>query len=141
MPPIPDATRQRLSPGLPAAPGNDHYRGTSEGCSARGSRTTQDRSVNDWQAAGQAVSLVSGKWTVPVLNELRKSPRNYNELARAVGTDHKTLARTLQRLQADNLVLRESQGRQRVIYQLSPRAREITSLLEALARWWQSTMA
>ena len=94
--------------------------------------------VNDWQAAGQALSLVSGKWTVPVLSELTESPKNYNELARALGTDHKTLARTLHRLQADNLVLRESQGSQRVTYSLAPRAREITSLIEALACWWQS---
>ena len=95
--------------------------------------------VNDWQAAGQALSLVSGKWTVPVLSELTESPKNYNELARAVGTDHKTLARTLRRLQADNLVLRESQGCQRVTYSLAPRAREITSLIDALACWWEST--
>ena len=97
--------------------------------------------VNDWQAVERAISLVSGKWTVPVLGELRKSPRNYNELARAVGTDHKTLARTLQRLQAENLVLRESQGGQRVTYRLAPRAREITRLIDALAGWWQSTLA
>jgi DNA-binding HxlR family transcriptional regulator len=97
--------------------------------------------VNDWQAAGQAILLVSGKWTVPVLGELRRSPRNYNDLARAVGTDHKTLTRTLQRLQADNLVLRESHGPQRVTYRLAPRAREITNLIEALGCWWKSTAA
>jgi len=96
--------------------------------------------LNDWQAAGQAISLVSGKWTVPVLSELRKSPKSYNELARAVGADHKTLARTLRRLQAENLVVREPKGCQRVTYSLAPRAREITDLIEALACWWQSTV-
>ena len=95
--------------------------------------------MSDWQAAGQAISLVSGKWTVPVLGELRESPKNYNELARALGLDHKTLARTLRRLQDEKLVLRESQGCQRVTYSLAPRAREITGLIEALACWWQST--
>jgi len=76
---------------------------------------------------------------MPVLSELTASPKNYNELARALGTDHKTLARTLRRLQADNLVSRESEGRQRVTYSLTPRAREITGLIEALACWWQSS--
>lgn len=93
--------------------------------------------VSDWHAAGRAISLVSGKWTLPVLAELAESPKSYNELARAVGTDHKTLARTLSRLQADDLVLRDSRGCRRVTYLLAPRAQGMANLVEALACWWQ----
>jgi DNA-binding HxlR family transcriptional regulator len=94
---------------------------------------------SNWHAAGQAISLVSGKWVFPVLAELADSPKSYNELARAVGTDHKTLARALSRLQADGLVQREPCERPRVTYRLAPRARAMADLVEALACWWQPT--
>jgi DNA-binding HxlR family transcriptional regulator len=101
-------------------------------------RYAEDDGEDAWQAAGQVISMVSGKWTVPVLSELKDGPRNYNELARAVGTDNKTLARTLRPLLAEKLVLRESHDSQHVTYRLAPRAREMTDLVEALACWWQS---
>lgn len=92
----------------------------------------------DVDTAGAAVQLLSGKGTLAVLHELADGPRRHNELARALGVEHKTLDRTLRRLQDARLVLREVHPvRLQVRYRLAPEAGPVLGRLAELARAWR----
>jgi DNA-binding HxlR family transcriptional regulator len=96
----------------------------------------------DVDTAGAAVQLLSGKGTLAVLHELAGGPKRHNELARALGVEHKPLDRTLRRLQDARLVLREVHPvRLQVRYRLAPEARPVLSMLDELARAWRCLRA
>lgn len=97
--------------------------------------------MTDVAGIQSTIALVSGKWVLPVLEALRRRPRGYNELARAVDVDHKTLDRTLSRLRRRALVERtpsriggELEARMR--YRLTDRARAMLTAIDALSGWW-----
>lgn len=91
----------------------------------------------DLHSAGDAVQLLSCKGTLEVIDKLVDGPKRHNELARVLGIDHKPLDRTLRRLQAARLVVREVQPVPlRVSYRLAPEARPLLPALNALARAW-----
>ena len=92
--------------------------------------------MTDWRSVKAAVSLISGKWTLPVLAALADGSKRHNELARAVGVDNKTLARVLQRLLAEGLVVREVVSSQRVTYRLSPHGRTLDAMMQDIGAWW-----
>lgn len=93
----------------------------------------------DLHSAGDAVQLLSCKGTLEVIDKLVDGPKRHNELARVLGIDHKPLDRTLRRLQAARLVVREVQPVPlRVSYRLAPEAKPLLPALNALARAWHA---
>lgn len=93
----------------------------------------------DLNSAGDAVQLLSCKGTLPILEELVDGPKRHNELARGLGIDHKSLDRTLRRLQAARLVVREVQPVPlRVTYRLAPEAEPLLPALNDLGRAWHT---
>lgn len=96
--------------------------------------------ADDWQAAYDAVNFLARKWVIAVLTELANGPRRHNELARAIGVDHRSLDRVLAQLQSANLVEREvdvAAPPLQVYYRLPPRAAEVRQPLAELTNWWQ----
>jgi DNA-binding HxlR family transcriptional regulator len=93
----------------------------------------------DLHSAGDAVHLLSCKGTLEVIDELMDGPKRHNELARVLGIDHKPLDRTLRRLQAARLVVREVQPVPlRVSYRLAPEAKRLLPALNELAKAWRA---
>ncbi|MGH3629313.1 MAG: winged helix-turn-helix transcriptional regulator [Sciscionella sp.] len=102
--------------------------------------------MTDVVAARAAIALISSKWAVPVLEALEHGPRSYNELSRAVDLDHKSLDRTLRRLRRHILVERGAcrlgaDPELRVRYRLTPRARGMLNVIDALGDWWRSEIS
>ncbi|MEE6261918.1 winged helix-turn-helix transcriptional regulator [Plantactinospora sonchi] len=95
--------------------------------------------IVDLHSAGDAVQLLSCKGTLEVIDKLVDGPKRHNELARVLGIDHKPLDRTLRRLQAARLVVREVQPVPlRVSYRLAPEAIPLLPVLNALATAWHA---
>lgn len=95
----------------------------------------------DVKAGSNVIGLVSGKWALPVMNALDRGPRGYNEIIRAVDVDHKTLDRTLCRLQRDSLVARFASPigagpARRARYRLTPQGRTVLTVINVLGHWW-----
>lgn len=89
--------------------------------------------------AVEAVKVLSGKGALPVLAELACGARRHNELARAVKVDHKTLDKTLRRLQEAKLVVREVHPAPlRVNYRLTAHAGGVLLAVADLAAVWQT---
>jgi DNA-binding HxlR family transcriptional regulator len=64
----------------------------------------------------------------------------FNELQRRLGAvTHRTLSKTLQKMEADGLVIRRDYGEipPRVDYSLTPRGRSLEPILRAMERWAQ----
>lgn len=94
----------------------------------------------DWEAAHEALSFLARKWVIAVLIELAHGPRRHNELARAIGADHRSLDRVLAQLQSADLIERKvdtARSPLQVHYQLTPRATTLQRPLAELANWWQ----
>ncbi len=91
----------------------------------------------DREAARATIDLISGKWVLPVLFELGRGASCYNDLARAVDAEHKTLSRALRRLEAAGVVQREVVACRpvRVRYQLTLSGSVLLARLTEFARW------
>jgi DNA-binding HxlR family transcriptional regulator len=91
----------------------------------------------DWEAAQGAVRILSGKWTLLVLNKLINGPLGYNLLARETGLDTKTLSRYLYNMESAGLVERslKSERPVRVEYILTPHSIKLLELLAEMANW------
>jgi DNA-binding HxlR family transcriptional regulator len=93
----------------------------------------------DIELAEQAIKVLSCKGVLPVLEELTCGVRRHNELARAVKVDHKTLDKTLRRLQDAHLVVREVHPVPlRVNYRLTAHAKGVLHAVAGLATVWRS---
>jgi DNA-binding HxlR family transcriptional regulator len=84
------------------------------------------------------LSLLAGKWNVPVLYLLASGTRRYSEVLYEVGEiSKKTLTQTLRSLEHDGLVARrvrlDAPGR--VEYSLTPLGWSITGPLMAMYEW------
>lgn len=92
--------------------------------------------VGDAQAA---ISVVSGKWVLAVLQALVPGPLRHNELQRAVGSGIRpqVLDDTLRRLEAAGIIVREVQTGTppAVSYELSRAGRSLGVPLAGLAAW------
>lgn len=96
--------------------------------------------AGDWQAAHDAVNLLARKWVIPVLVKLADGPKRHNELARAIGAEHRPLDRVLAQLLSAGLIEREVEvARQplRVRYRLTPHAAAVRPPLAELGNWWR----
>ncbi|TDV49944.1 winged helix-turn-helix transcriptional regulator [Actinophytocola oryzae] len=93
----------------------------------------------DIELAEQAIKVLSSKGVLSVLEELACGTRRHNELARAVKVDHKTLDKTLRRLQDADLVVREVHPVPlRVHYRLTAHASGVLHAVAGLATEWRT---
>ena len=93
----------------------------------------------DIELAEQALKVLSSKGVLSVLEELACGAKRHNELARAVKVDHKTLDKTLRRLQDAQLVVREVHPVPlRVNYRLTAHANGVMHAVAGLATVWRT---
>lgn len=88
-----------------------------------------------------AAELVSRKGVLLVLTELMQGPLRYNDLARVTQLDNKQLSRALRVIEDAGLVDRRVRTHQTPVlvqYQLTRRARDLVSVLDALESWWEA---
>ena len=86
----------------------------------------------------EVLDHVTSRWGVLVLVVLLEGTRRFSELRREVaGVSEKMLAQTLQALEQDGFVLRESYPviPPRVDYSLTPLGREVAEHVETLTDW------
>lgn len=84
--------------------------------------------------------FLSGKWRPMIIYWLLQGPMRFNELQRRLGAvTHRTLSKTLKKMEADGLVIRRDYGEipPRVDYSLTPRGRSLEPILRAMERWAQ----
>lgn len=109
--------------------------------------TLVDR-VRDYEGAqmcphGLLMEHVTSRWGVLVLIALRERPYRFSELRREIGrVSEKMLAQTLQVLERDGLVLRSARPviPPHVDYSLTDLGREISELINSLAKWTEQRM-
>ena len=94
---------------------------------------------NGWASPQGVITLIDGRWTLPVLAQLGDAGRRYQELDDALdGVSHKVLTDTLRRAERDGLVARHlDPGRvdTATLYQLTELGRSLEEPLAALERW------
>jgi DNA-binding HxlR family transcriptional regulator len=88
----------------------------------------------------EVFALISDKWSVQILQELRAGPRRFTELERAVaGVSRRMLTLALRNLERNGLVTRtvHAEVPPRVVYAGTALTDGLAEPLEALARWAQ----
>lgn len=92
-------------------------------------------------ALAEIVELLSSKWTMRIIWELRGAPLTFRALQQACGGVSPTvLNRRLKRLADEGLLLRDPAGG----YTLTPLAAELLQIYKPLAAWaqrWQASKA
>lgn len=85
-----------------------------------------------------AIGVISGRWKPMILQRLARGPHGFGELRRAMPrVTAKVLRAQLRQLQADGLVARRvlSPATLGVRYQLTPYARSLNPVFNALLKW------
>lgn len=97
---------------------------------------SERRSYRQLCALARALDVVGERWTLLIVRNLLVGPQRYSELMAGLpGITTNLLAKRLEQLQSDGLVIREpSAGRTRV-YALSEAGRALEPALFALAGW------
>jgi DNA-binding HxlR family transcriptional regulator len=86
----------------------------------------------------RAVELIGRRWTGAIIRLLLPGPKRFNELLAAIpGVSDRLLTERLRELEATRIIRREVQSGApvRVLYELTPRGRELQEALDAVARW------
>jgi len=99
--------------------------------------------VFQWMSPQDVIRLVSGRWTLPALAELRVGGRRYRDIYDALdGISHKVLTDTLRRAERDGLISRHLDPKRvetATLYQLTDLGRSLDEPLGALDRWADSS--
>lgn len=83
---------------------------------------------NGWDQLADVLTLVSRRWTLPVLDELSRGFRSHNDLARNIGIENQQLDRALRPLVRGNFIHRKVHTTSppiRVYYFLTPKGRAV----------------
>jgi DNA-binding HxlR family transcriptional regulator len=91
-----------------------------------------------------AIGVVSGRWKPMILQRLASGPHGFGELQRAMPrVTAKVLREQLRQLQADGLVARRALTpvHRGVRYQLTPYAKTLNPVFDALLRWGMRHLA
>lgn len=97
-------------------------------------------SYREWEACPlyTAIGVISGRWKPMILQRLARGPHGFGELERAMPRVTANVLRAqLRQLQADGLVSRRvlTPAALGVRYQLTPYARSLNPVCNALLRW------
>lgn len=113
--------------------------------SARGDGKKATVFADPWVAPGyELLQGIVDKWAPLVICALRKGPRHYGELHRALGTvSKKMLTQTLRKLEQYGVVERRAEDTvpATVEYSLTPLGESLTIPLEGLFIWGESHLA
>src|SRR4030081_3461363 len=93
---------------------------------------------DQWSPDARALDLVGDKWTLLIVRDLAAGPRRFVELQRVLpGISTEQLRSRLNRMVADGLLTRQRYREvpPRVDYELTDRAKQLMTVLGALARW------
>ncbi len=85
-----------------------------------------------------AISIIGGKWKIPILYNLRDGKMRFNELKRALpNVTQKMLTQQLRELEKDGLVSRKvyAQVPPKVEYSITPMAEKLEPILDSLCGW------
>ncbi|VEP16842.1 HTH-type transcriptional activator HxlR [Hyella patelloides LEGE 07179] len=85
-----------------------------------------------------AVKVLSGKWKILILWELRETPKRFAELRRGVtGITEKMLIQQLKELEKDRIIHRKDfhEMPPKVEYSLTERGRKLKPVFDALWKW------
>jgi DNA-binding HxlR family transcriptional regulator len=105
----------------------------------RGNRAVNDDVDLDEECPlPEVFALISDKWTVQILHELRVGPRRFTELERAInGVSRRMLTLALRNLERNGLITRTvyPEVPPRVVYARTSLTNDLSKPLEALAAW------
>jgi DNA-binding HxlR family transcriptional regulator len=91
------------------------------------------------RASGSLLSLLTGRWTLVILEQLANGGRRYQELHDSVeGIAHKVLTETLRRAERNGLIARHLDTghiETATLYELTPLGRSLEEPLAAFDRW------
>src|SRR3982751_5920558 len=93
---------------------------------------------DQWSPDARALDLVGDKWTLLIVRDLMAGPRRFVQLQHVLpGISTEQLRSRLNRMVADGLLTRQRfrEVPPRVEYSLTERARELSPVIGALARW------
>nr|WP_294942655.1 helix-turn-helix domain-containing protein [uncultured Mucilaginibacter sp.] len=85
-----------------------------------------------------ALSVISGKWKVKILNQLLDGPKRYSEIHRGItGITEKMLSQQLRELEEDKIITRKvyPEVPPRVEYTFTDLGKELASIFYALEKW------
>jgi DNA-binding HxlR family transcriptional regulator len=85
-----------------------------------------------------ALSVISGKWKLKILNQLLNGPMRYSEINRKVnGITEKMLSQQLRELEEDNIITRKvyPEVPPRVEYSFTDMGKELVDIFYALEKW------
>ena len=87
-----------------------------------------------------AITVIGGKWKIPVLYNLRAGIMRFGELKKALPkVTQKMLTQQLRELERDGLLTRKvyAEVPPKVEYSLTPLAKELEPILDSLCSWGQ----
>jgi DNA-binding HxlR family transcriptional regulator len=87
-----------------------------------------------------ALQVLEGKWTLPILWQLRQGPQRYGDLRRLIPEiSDKVLTQRLRDLEGDGLVLRQVTPARppQVSYSFSDYGRTLIPVIQSLCAWGQ----
>jgi DNA-binding HxlR family transcriptional regulator len=85
-----------------------------------------------------ALSVISGKWKLKILNQLLNGSMRYSEINRKVnGITEKMLSQQLRELEEDNIITRKvyPEVPPRVEYSFTDMGKELVDIFYALEKW------
>lgn len=101
------------------------------------------REYGQFCGLARAAEVLGQRWTLLVLRDLLVGPRRYSDLVAGLpGISTNLLTTRLKELEQDGLVTREARNDpdRSIVYAVTPRGAELTSALDALARWGAAGM-
>jgi DNA-binding HxlR family transcriptional regulator len=88
--------------------------------------------------AEYTLSLIHGRWKIPLIFHLLNGAKRFSELARALsGVTQKMLTQQLREMERDGLVERKvfPEVPPRVEYSLTPLGKSLEAIVESMCRW------
>jgi DNA-binding HxlR family transcriptional regulator len=100
------------------------------------------RDVEYFCPVNAVLSLLSARWTLHILHSLLGGPSRFNEIARDVGVNPRTLCDRLRALEDSGLVGRRvvSEIPPNVEYALTEKGLSLSGIVEQLAGWGRAWM-
>ncbi len=95
------------------------------------------RDYGHFCVVARALEVIGEKWSLLIVRDLLRGPQRFTDLLRYLGAiTPKWLTIRLRELEAAGLVVREHEaGRREVWYNLTPKGRDLSPVIEALAMW------
>jgi len=99
---------------------------------------TKKRQVDYSCSMEAALSVISGKWKLKILNQLRNGPKRYSEINRGIsGITEKMLSQQLRELEDDRIITRKiyPEVPPRVEYTFTALGLEMSVIFKSLEIW------